>query len=145
MTEPPANGKPTGASPWGTLTGIAAIAALEACGPAGPRGAGSSGMEGKWTGTVGAGSDSAPIQFQLTDDGGTLGGDGHIGDPETGKFTVLIGPVAGTLDAGQAKWDVPPGLTISGKVNGDSFVGTLKFPLQEGAAAPLVAPLTLKR
>jgi hypothetical protein len=138
---------PGGAASWATLIGIAGIAATEACGPApgGPGAASPAGLTGKWTGAVSGGSESVPIQFAITDEGGTLSGEGHIGDPVTGKFDAGTGPLTGSLNAGQATWTMPGGLAAAGKLEGNSFKGTLQFPPEEGAQAPLIATLTLKR
>jgi hypothetical protein len=98
---------------------------------------------GTWTGTVATSTETLPIRFVITDEGGTLSGQMLFGEPGSGRF-LSAGDLSGARDGLQAHWDLQDGGSVSGSFQQDRFTGALTFVPQEGAGA-VVAQLRLQR
>lgn len=121
------------------VAGLAAVAA--SCEPA-PAPTISS-VQGTWSGPATRASETVQIRFILTDDVGTLGGEGTFGDPKTLAFGPLGSPLTGSREGDRASWTTMTGLQVSGTFTDKSFTGSLRFPPEEPASTPVVASLTL--
>lgn len=99
-------------------------------------------VSGTWTGTLDS-PNKIGVRFVLDEQAGRLGGRTYWEDPETREFEPE-GELAGSQADGAASWKTEGDVEVSGRFDGNGFVGTLTFPAFRDQPARTVG-LTLRR
>jgi hypothetical protein len=89
---------------------------------------------GSWTGSLSApGTTPIDIRFVLEEQNGTLIGRTWVEDPETHEL-LEDADLTGSRLGSDATWTTSTDLVVSGRFEGNHFVGTLDFPPEDPLA-----------
>lgn len=100
------------------------------------------GVSGSWTGAIDS-PNQVGVRFVFEEKDGQLSGRTLFEDPETHQFE-LAGQLVGTTKDGDASWTTETDVQVSGKFQGNKFVGTITFPA-DGDEPSHTASLSLSR